>query len=111
VAAANNADVVGDVLGQTSERVGGLALVEDDRLATVAASPDGGIERNRSEEGEILFVSEILATTATEDVVSAVTVGTPELRHVLGDAEDGGFVLAEHPQSLDGVVEGDLAIP
>ena len=105
---ADYADVVGDVLGQLSERVGGFSLVEDDRLAAVAPGPDGRIERDRPEEGEVLVVGERLAAAAPEDVVSTAAVGTPELGHVFGNSQHGRFVLAEHPEAFDRVVEGDL---
>ena len=107
-ASVDHADVVGDVLGDYTEGVSRLALPEDRGFAAVAARPDRRVERDAAEVREVVLLGEGAAAAGPEDVVSRPAVRAPEAGHVLDDAEDVGVVLAEHPEPLAGVVDGDL---
>ena len=96
--ALRHADVVRHVLRQQAKGVARFALVvEDDRLALVAARPNRGIERDPSQVWEFVLLGKGLPATLAEDLVLTATVRTDEAAHVLCNTQDDGVVATEHP--------------
>ena len=82
--------------------------VDHDRVASVAAQHDVGIERDRTEEGHTQLGAHLLTAAMAEHIGVGGTVRAGERAHVLDDPQDRDVHRLEHPQASPGDLEADV---
>ncbi len=75
-------------------------------LAAVAADAHFGVHGYLAQEGRTHRIGQLLAATGAENV-HAGAIGQFQVGHILDDAQDGNFQLAEHVQAATGVFKGN----
>src|SRR5262249_54165584 len=94
----NNAQASGHLAGGVQERLGNrrLRLADADRPAFIATAPNADVERDPTQQRDVVLFAQTLATAVAEDLGRLVAVWALEVAHVLHDAGDWDAELGEH---------------